>query len=75
MKIIITVAEAKELDVLDDLFEIGGINPWALNEGLIQDHEEIELKGEEAHKFMGVLLKAIGGIWGGYLEWLKENRQ
>jgi hypothetical protein len=50
MQIIITAREALNRGIWDDVCELKGINPWALNEGLMSSKDEITLTQEEAKK-------------------------
>ena len=48
MRIIITAGEALDKGIWDDLCDLKGINIWAINEGMMDDTEEIALTEEEA---------------------------
>ena len=54
MKIIVTVREVLDNGIWDKLCDLKGINVWAVNEGLIDDTEEIILNEKEA-KLLGIL--------------------
>jgi len=48
MKVTLTVRELLDRDIWDKICEIKGINPWAINEGLMDDTDEITLTENEA---------------------------
>lgn len=48
MEITITAREALNKGIWDDLCDLKGINVWAINEGMMDDTEEITLTEEEA---------------------------
>ena len=50
MKIIVTVIEAITYGFWDALCTLKDMNAWAVNEGLMDTDEEIELSLEEAQK-------------------------
>lgn len=58
MDIIITAQEALDKHVWGELCDLKGINPWAINEGLMQPSHEIHLTLEEAQS-LGII-KAEG---------------
>jgi len=51
MKIIITANEAIDLGIWDNICTIKGINPFAVNEGMISGDDEITLNEKEAAEF------------------------
>lgn len=48
MKYVITAGEANERGIWDDLCEMFGINPWAMNEGLMESSYEFQLSEQQA---------------------------
>ena len=50
MKIIISVQEAIDKDIWTELCAMKSINVWAINEGLADGGDSIELTEEEAEK-------------------------
>ena len=50
MYCVITAREAFDKGIWEDLCRIKGINEWAVNEGLMNDSEEIRLTEEEARE-------------------------
>jgi len=54
MKVIITAKEALDYGVWEELCDLKGIGAWALNEGLMDDDDKIELTLVEAEK-LGLL--------------------
>lgn len=50
MKIILTVSEIMERDIWIAICDIKDINEWAVNEGLLQPEDIIELSEDEARK-------------------------
>jgi len=48
LKIIITAREALDKGIWDALCDLKGIKVWAINEGMMDDTEEITLTEEEA---------------------------
>ena len=40
----ITFREAQQLGIWDKICDLTGINPWAVNEGQLDEHEELEVK-------------------------------
>ena len=56
MKVVVTVEELIQKDVWDKFCEIYGLNPYSLNEGLVQVGESFELSLEQAVK-IGLIRK------------------
>lgn len=54
MKIIITVDEAMDKCIWEEICELKGYNPWCVRDGLMGDDKEITLTENEA-KSMGVI--------------------
>lgn len=48
MQYVITVGEALNKGIWDDLCNMFGINPWAMNEGLMESSHEFKLSHKEA---------------------------
>ena len=40
----ITPSEALKLGIWEKICELSGLNPWAVNEGLLNENEELEVK-------------------------------
>ena len=51
MKIVVTASEMINEGNWDSYCEDKGINPWAVNEGLMDSDEEITLTVDEAEKY------------------------
>lgn len=51
MKIIVTARMILERGCWDEFCDEFGINPWALNEGLMESSEEFTLTEEQARKY------------------------
>jgi len=58
MKVKVTVRELMDKGVWDEVCELLGLNPWCVNEGLMDSSEEIELTETQA-KQMGLLEKEM----------------
>jgi len=54
MKLIITAREALDKGIWDKLCNFKGINPWAINAGLMDSDSEIVLTEDEA-RHLGLL--------------------
>jgi len=54
MKIILTAQEILDRGIWDEFCEMKGINPWAMNEGLIDSDEEFIFSEQEA-KELGLI--------------------
>jgi len=54
MKIILTAQEILDRGVWDEFCEMKGINPWAINEGLMDSDEEFIFTEKDAEK-LGLL--------------------
>ena len=50
MKIILTANELLDRDIWDEFCEMRGINPWAVNEGLMDSDEEFTFTEKEAEE-------------------------
>ena len=50
MKLIITAEEAMDKGIWDEICDIKGYNPWCVNEGLMDEKEEITLTKDQARK-------------------------
>ena len=50
MKYVITAGEANERGILDRLCDMFGINPWAMNEGLMESSHEFKLDEQQARQ-------------------------
>ena len=50
MRIVLTVRELMERDIWETICDLKGIKVWAVNDGLIDDTEEISLTEEQARK-------------------------
>jgi len=51
MTITVTAREILDKGVWDEFCEEFGINPWAMNEGLMDSSEEFTLTEEQARKY------------------------
>ena len=56
MKVLITVEEIFDKGLWSETCEMLGINPWAKNEGLIDNDEELEFTTEQAQE-LGLIPK------------------
>ncbi len=54
MKVSVTAEELIDRGVWDEVCELKGLNPWCVNEGLMDSDEYITLSLEEAQK-LGIL--------------------
>jgi hypothetical protein len=50
VKYVITAGEANERGVWDKLCEMFGLNPWAMNEGLMESSHEFKLDEQQVRQ-------------------------
>lgn len=50
MKYVLEVREIMDRGLWDRVCDLRGINPWAVNEGLMDAGEELTFTDEEAHR-------------------------
>ncbi len=58
MKVSVTAEELIDRGVWDEVCELTGLNPWCVNEGLMDSDEYITLSLEEAQK-LGILREEL----------------
>jgi hypothetical protein len=58
MKVVITARELMNCHMWERACELAGINPWAVNEGLMDSDEELTLPGDVADK-LGLLAPGV----------------